>query len=182
MKMRFGVICIMAIRERDVRVSMSFLIGAAIAVLAPASIVQAATATTSFLVTATVLKFCTVVATPMAFGDYTSSTAALSTSTITVTCTNGTSYDIGLGAGAAAGATVTTRQMSGTIVTAARLNYFLYSDTSRTVNWGNTVGTDTVNLTAGALPTISTVYGRVPAGQFVAPDAYLDTIAVTVTY
>jgi len=158
----------------------------AIAVLAsffaPGSTVQAATATTSFLVTATVLKFCAVVATPMAFGDYTSSTDAIGTSTITVTCTNGTAYDIGLDAGGAAGATVTTRQMSGTTVTAARLNYFLYSDSSRTVNWGNTVGTDTVHLTAGATPIISTVYGRVPAGQFVAPDAYLDTINVTVTY
>ncbi|WP_342241435.1 Csu type fimbrial protein [Inquilinus sp. OTU3971] len=150
--------------------------------MAPASIVQAATATTSFAVTATVLKFCTVVATPMAFGNYTSSTVAETTSTITVTCTAGTGYDIGLDAGGAAGATVTTRQMSGTTVTTARLNYFLYSDSGRTVNWGNTVGTDTVNLTAGAVPIISTVYGRVPAGQFVAPDAYLDTINVTVTY
>ena len=164
------------------RIPVCFLIGATIAFLAPSSIVLAATATTSFLVTATVLKFCTVVATPMAFGNYTSSTVSETTSTITVTCTNGTTYDIGLGAGAAAGATVTTRQMSGTTVTTARLNYFLYSDTGRTVNWGNTVGTDTVSLTAGAVPIISTVYGRVPASQFVAPDAYLDTIAVTVTY
>jgi len=118
----------------------------------------------------------------MAFGNYTSSTVSETTSDITVTCTNGTPYDIGLSAGTAAGATVTTRQMSGTTVTAARLNYFLYSDSGRTVNWGDTVGTDTVHITAGATPIISTVYGRVPAGQFVAPDAYLDTIAVTVTY
>ncbi|OWJ67324.1 hypothetical protein BWR60_10040 [Inquilinus limosus] len=168
--------------EANVRISFGLLIGAAIAFQAPANIVQAATATTSFLVTATVLKFCTVVATPMAFGNYTSSTDAISTSTITVTCTNGTGYDIGLDAGGAAGATVTTRQMSGTTVTAARLNYFLYSDSSRTVNWGNTVGTDTVHLTAGVAPIVSTVYGRVPSGQFVSPDAYLDTINVTVTY
>jgi len=164
------------------RIPFCFLVGATIAVLAPSSVVLAATATTSFLVTATVLKFCTVVATPLAFGNYTSSADALSTSTITVTCTAGTGYNIGLNAGAAAGATVTTRQMSGTTVTAARLDYFLYSDSGRTTNWGNTVGTDTVSLTAGAVPIISTVYGRVPAGQFVAPDAYLDTIGVTVTY
>jgi spore coat protein U-like protein len=164
------------------RISVGLVIGAAVAFLAPVNIVQAATATTTFAVTATVLKFCTVVATPMAFGNYTSSTDAVSTSTITVTCTNGTPYDIGLNAGTASGATVTTRQMSGTTVTAARLNYFLYSDSARTVNWGNTVGTDTIHLTAGAAPIVSTVYGRVPAGQFVAPDAYLDTINVTVTY
>ena len=166
----------------DVRISFGLAVGAAIAFLAPVNIVQAATATTTFAVTATVLKFCTVVATPMVFGNYTSSTDAVSTSEITVTCTNGTPYDIGLDAGTAAGATVTTRQMSGTTVTAARLNYFLYSDTGRTVNWGNTVNTDTVHITAGATPIISTVFGRVPSGQFVAPDAYLDTIAVTVTY
>jgi spore coat protein U-like protein len=133
-------------------------------------------------VTATVLKFCTVVATPMVFGNYTSSTDALSTSTITVTCTAGTTYDIGLDAGGTSGATVTTRQMRGTVATTARLNYFLYSDTGRTVNWGNTIPTDTVHLTAGAVPTISTVYGRVPAGQFSAPDAYADIVNVTVTY
>jgi len=118
----------------------------------------------------------------MAFGNYTSSAVSETTSTITVTCTAGTGYDIGLDAGGAAGAGVTTRQMSGTTVTTARLNYFLFSDSGRTVNWGNAVGTDTVHLTAGAVPIISTVYGRVPAGQFVAPDAYLDTINVTVTY
>lgn len=167
--------------ETNVRISFGLLIGAAIAFLAPANIVQAQTATTSFQVTATVLKFCTVVATPLAFGNYTT-IEALGTSTITVTCTNGTGYDIALDAGGAAGATVTTRQMSGTTVTAARLNYFLYRDSGRTLNWGTTIGTDTVHLTAGIVPIISTVYGRIPAGQFVAPDAYLDTINVTVTY
>jgi spore coat protein U-like protein len=168
--------------ERGVRISFGLFIGAAIAFLAPANIAQAQTATTSFQVTATVLKFCTVVATPLAFGNYTSSTVSETTSTITVTCTNGTGYDIALDAGGAAGATVTTRQMSGTTVTAARLNYFLFRDNGRTLNWGTTIGTDTVHLTAGVVPIISTVFGRIPAGQFVAPDAYLDTINVTVTY
>lgn len=167
--------------ETNVRISFGLLLGAAIAFLAPVNIVQAQTATTSFQVTATVVKFCTVVATPLAFGNYTTA-ELLGTSAITVTCTNGTGYDIALDAGAAAGATVTTRQMSGTTVPTARLNYFLYRNSARDQNWGVTIGTDTVHLTAGITPIISTVYGRIPAGQFVAPDAYLDTINVTVTY
>ena len=164
------------------RVPFCFLIGVTIAFLAPSSIVMAATATTTMAVTATVLKFCTVVATPMVFGNYTSSTDAISTSTITVTCTSGTTYDIGLDAGGTSGATVTTREMRGTVATTARLNYFLYSDAARSVNWGNTVSTDTVHLTAGVVPTASTVFGRVPAGQFSTPDAYTDLVNVTVTY
>lgn len=164
------------------RILKGAMIAAAFVIWGQANIAQAATATTTMAVSATVLKFCTVVATPMAFGNYTSSTDAVTTATITVTCTSGTGYDIGLDAGGTSGATVTTRQMRGTVVTTARLNYFLYSDTGRTVNWGNTVGTDTVHLTAGVAPIISTVYGRVPAGQFSTPDAYTDLINVTVTY
>ena len=164
------------------RIPFCFLIGATVAFILPSSVVMAATATTTMAVTATVLKFCTVVATPMVFGNYTSSTDAISTSTITVTCTSGTTYDIGLDAGGTSGATVTTRQMRGTVATTARLNYSLYSDPARSVNWGNTISADTVHLTAGVVPTISTVYGKVLAGQFSTPDAYTDLVNVTVTY
>jgi spore coat protein U-like protein len=105
------------------------LLGTTMALLAPASSVLAATATTTMPVTATVLKFCTVVATPMAFGNYTGSEVN-STATITTTCTAGTSFDI-----------------------------------------------------AGAAPTASTVYGKIPATQAgVSPDAYSDLINVTITY
>ena len=55
--------------------------------------VEAATATTTFQVTAT----CLISATNLAFGAYTG-TQTDATSTVTVTCTNTTPYNIGLNA------------------------------------------------------------------------------------
>ncbi|MBD3828781.1 MAG: spore coat U domain-containing protein [Stenotrophomonas sp.] len=140
---------------------------------------QAATATTTFQVTATVLATCQVSATPLAFGNYAGSQTD-ATSTISVTCTNGTAYNVGLDAGTADGATVTTRKMTGP--GGALLGYALYSDSARITNWGNTVGTDTVTGTGTGLAQTLTVYGRIPAGSMPTPGAYADTITVTVTY
>lgn len=144
---------------------------------------QAATTTTTFQVTATVNSACTVSATDLAFGVYDPSAADNDkTSTVTTTCTLATPYDIGLNAGIAAGATVTTRKMKHATLTDL-INYSLFSDASRTVNWGNTVSTDTVHV-ASALgtPEVHTVYGRIPTGQYVTAGSYADTITVTVTY
>lgn len=144
--------------------------------------VQAATKTTTFQVTATVTESCTVTATDLAFGNYDPSAADNEqTSTITVTCTKGSDYDIGLNKGIS-GADVTTRQMIDTVSTDL-LNYSLFSDASRTVNWGDTVSTDTVHVgTATGAAEAHTVYGRIPAGQYVTAGSYSDTITVTVTY
>jgi len=139
--------------------------------------VFAATATTTFAVTATVQATCTVSASVMAFGTYTT-VVSNSTSTVTVTCTNSTPYTVGLDAGLATGATVTTRQMKNG---AALLNYALFTDSGHVTNWGNTTGSwvaGTGNGNAQAL----TVYGQVAASQFVTPGAYTDTITATVTY
>jgi spore coat protein U-like protein len=139
----------------------------------------AATVTTTFGVTATVQATCLVSATPLAFGTYTGAVAN-STSAVSVTCTNTTPYNLGLSAGLATGATVTTRQMTGPA--SAVLGYSLFSDAARTVNWGQTVGTDTVTGTGNGSAQAITVYGQATAGQFVAPGAYTDTITATVTY
>lgn len=142
---------------------------------------QAATSTTTFAVSATVLSTCLVVATPLAFGNYdpTSETALDATNTVIVTCTYGTAYNVGLNAGAGIGATVALRKMT---YGANLLNYTLYQNSGRTTVWGNTVGTDTVSATAGLPPTTHTVYGRVPIGQSAPIGLYADTINVTVTY
>jgi len=139
----------------------------------------AATATTTFAVTATVQATCSVTATGMAFGTY-STTVATSTSTVSVTCTNGTTYNLGLNAGSATGATVTTRQMTGPA--SALLNYGLYQDSAHSKNWGQTIGTDTETGTGNGSAQALTVYGQVPAGQYVSPGSYSDTITATVTY
>jgi spore coat protein U-like protein len=140
---------------------------------------DAATTTTTFGVTATVQATCLVSATPLAFGTYTGAVAT-STSAVSVTCTNTTPYNVGLSAGLATGATVTTRQMTGPA--SALLGYALFSDSARTVNWGQTIGTDTVTGTGNGGAQAITVYGQATAGQFVAPGSYTDTITATVTY
>lgn len=140
---------------------------------------QAATATTTFQVTANVTATCQIAATNLAFGSY-AGVQTDATSTITVTCTNTTPYNVGLDAGTSTGATVTTRAMTGP--GGATLGYALYSDGARTVNWGNTVGTDTVAGTGTGSAQTLTVYGRIPAGSLPAPGAYTDTITATVTY
>lgn len=161
----------------------NLLIGVGILIaLAPKPIVapvEAATATTTFQVTATVNATCLISATNLAFGAYAGTQTDVN-STVTVTCTNTTPYAVGLNAGTFAAATVTTRRMSGT--DANGLAYSLFQDAARTVNWGNTVGTDTVAGTGNGSAQALTVYGRVPAGQFVAPGAYADTITATVTF
>jgi spore coat protein U-like protein len=145
----------------------------------PLAQAYAATTTTTFTVTATVAAGCTVSATNLAFGTY-SETQIDATSTITTNCSNGSPYNIGLNPGTATGATVTTRKMTGPA--SALLNYSLFSDSGRTTNWGNTVGTDTVPSTGTGAAQNFTVFGRLPGSQFVAIGAYTDTITVTVTF
>jgi spore coat protein U-like protein len=139
----------------------------------------AATATTTFNVTATVVATCLVAATPLAFGNYTG-VVDPAASTVTVTCTNTTPYNVGLSVGLATGATVTTRSMTGPA--SALLGYGLFTNAGHTTNWGFTIGTDTVAGTGNGLAQPISVFGQIPASEFVAPGAYADTITATVTY
>lgn len=156
-----------------------------ITILAAASLMgatasaPAATAIGSMAVSATVLASCIVAATPMAFGNY-SSTQLDSTASVVVTCSNGTSYNVGLDAGTGTGASVSTRKMTGT--SGASLNYALYKDASRSTVWGTTVGTDTLAGTGTGLAQTLNVYGRISASQYPGAGAYADTVVVTVTY
>jgi spore coat protein U-like protein len=146
--------------------------------LIPTAVI-AATATTTFSVTATVQATCLISANPLAFGTYTG-VLINATTTLQVTCTNTTPYNVGLNAGTATGATVTTRKMTGPA--SATLNYALFQDSSRTINWGQTVGTDTVTGTGNGSAQTLTVYGQLSANQYPAPGSYSDTITATVTY
>lgn len=141
-----------------------------------------ATSTTStFQPQITIQATCTIVsASSLNFGSQGVLAANVDqTSTLQVQCTNTTAYNIGFDAGTATGATVTSRQMSNAGATVA---YALYSDTGRTTNWGNTIGTDTVSATGNGAAQSYTVYGRVPLQTTPAPATYTDTITVTVTY
>ena len=155
----------------------------AAAILAGTSVHAAigATQTTTFQVTATVQTACLInSATDLNFGAYVRKSVLDGTSNISVTCTNTTPYDVGLNAGTSTGATVTTRKMTGP--GSDHLAYALYSDAARTVNWGNTIGTDTVHAVGNGAVQTATVYGQIPSGQHPTPGAYADTITVTLTF
>jgi spore coat protein U-like protein len=137
----------------------------------------ATTASTTFQVTANVVATCSVSATGMGFGTY-AGAVINSTSTVTVTCTNTTPYNVGLDAGLSGG-TVTTRKMKGTGTNV--LSYSLFSDTGRTINWGNTTGSWVGGTGSGNAQSL-TVYGQLPANQYLAIDNYADTITATVNY
>lgn len=137
------------------------------------------TITASFLVTAVVQPACTISATNLAFGTY-AGVQKDAQSQISLTCTNFAAWSLGLNAGTFAGATVTTRKMTGP--SGASMSYSLYRDSTRTLNWGNTVGTDTLAGTGtGSLQAVP-VYGRIPASQTLPGGNYQDTIIATVTF
>ena len=141
----------------------------------------AATSTSTMTVQMTITATCTVnSASTLNFGTQgILATNVDQTSTIQVTCTNTTPYNIGLDAGTGSGATVAARKMTSGANT---VNYTLYSNSTRTTLWGNTVGTDTVAATGNGAAQSYTVYGRVPPQAAPAPGTYTDTITVTVTY
>ncbi len=147
--------------------------------LAAAPMVRAATTTTTFNVTATVLNSCSVTATDLAFGTYdpASVTDKQGASTITVTCTLGTAYDLGLNNGTNASGS-TRRMASGS----SRLNYQVYKDAGATQVLGavaNALGVTGVGTGVG-VPTL--IYGVIPKAQNVNAGAYSDVITVSVDY
>jgi len=159
---------------------------AALAVVTAASAaspVAAATVTTNLGVKIVIQASCTVSA-PAAGLDF--GTAGVLTANIdqsanlTVQCTNTLPYRILLGAGAGTGATVTTRNMTGTA--GAIVNYALYRDSTRALNWGETIGTDAFTGTGNGAAQSIPVYGRVPAQTTPAAGTYTDTVLVTVDY
>ncbi len=151
--------------------------------------VGAATATTTFTVSATVLKACTVAATNLTFPNYTpGGGAVVSTSAVAVKCTVGTPFTVALDKGSTTGSTIAQRAMGLTATGAGTLQYNLFtSNTYATIlgdgTGGSTAPTGTGTGLANALTT--TVYGQLPdnaTNQAVTPGAYADTITVTVTY
>lgn len=157
-------------------------VSCAVAVLGAPAAAIAATATTTFQVTATVLSVCTVAATNLAFGNYdaSSGTPNDATSTVTTTCSNTTNYTVALNAGTGSGATVATRKMTNGANT---LDYTMYTTSGRTTVWGDgTLSTATQSGTGNGSGQALTVYGRISTGQYVTAGNYSDTVTATVTY
>jgi spore coat protein U domain-containing protein, fimbrial subunit CupE1/2/3/6 len=157
---------------------------AALVTLPLSSTAKALTSTTTFPVTATIVKNCSIAAAALAFGNYdpvvVNAAAPLNaTSTVTVACTKGVSATVSLDAGLNAGKVAgVTRAMS--IAGPSYLGYEIYSDSGRTIVWSTT---NTVAYTAASkAPFAITDYGQIPAGQDQPTGGYTDTITATITF
>jgi spore coat protein U-like protein len=135
--------------------------------------------TTAIHVSATVAATCSITGANLSFGTY-KQVQLDATTTLTATCTSTTPFNIGLNQGVGTGATVTLRKMAGP--SSQLLNYRMFQDSARTINWGNTVGTDTVASTGTGSAQTITVYGRIPASQNDGPGTYQDTVTATLTF
>jgi len=130
---------------------------------------------------------CGVTTTPVRFTNYDvfSPSPANSTGTINVSCNNPASKPIPVTIAISSGAagSFNPRQMKAA-AGAERLNYYLFTDPSRTVIWGDgTGGTSIVtNLVTKQATWIATVFGTVPPRQNLSAGSYSDTLTVTVLW
>lgn len=152
---------------------------AAVSLSLASSLAVAASATASFNVTATVSTSCSVSAADLAFGSYDASSASdtVATSTISVTCSLLTPYSISLNNGSYASGS-TRRLGSG----ASRLTYEIYRDVGMSGVFGTVAGLLGVSGIGTGFAVPTTIYGRIPKNQAVAPGSYSDQITVTVDY
>jgi spore coat protein U-like protein len=140
----------------------------------------AVTATANLGVSAEIVATCTISTTPVAFSNYTGVQVTSTVGGVSATCTNTTPYSIGLGTGTGTSATVTSRAMTGP--GSAQLHYGLYTENTYTANWNDIGGTGIPGATGNGSAQSLTVYGNIPAGQYLAPGSYADTVIATVSY
>jgi len=159
---------------------------AAAAVLVGSNGAHAVTATTTFQVSATVLKTCAVNAAALAFGNYTPGGGAVAgQTTVNVNCTKTTAFTVALDKGTTAGGAIAQRLMASGGNT---LQYNLYTTNTYTTIFGDgTAGSVTEAGTGNGVNVANalTVFGQLPdnaTNQAAIPGAYTDTITVTVTY
>jgi spore coat protein U-like protein len=151
------------------------LLAATAALVVAAAPARATTTTANVNVTATVNASCTMTNATVAFGIY-NPTAAVATDalgTLSVTCTKGTTGTITLAG------TAGSRAM---LLGANTLSYELYTDATRTTPWAGATTTVSVAAGTGSGAQAITVYGRIPASQFVAPGSYADTVVATLNF
>lgn len=135
---------------------------------------------------------CTISATGPIFGIYNplSATPTYANGQVQASCTllSGGSTTVNLVSSYSTGksASYALRSM---VSGANKLNYNLYFDAAYTqIRGDGTGGSQTGGASLALTPgnptqtTTSTIYGRIPASQDVAPGAYADTIIVTITY
>ena len=122
---------------------------------------------------------CSISASSIIFGVYDAATNSNSVGTVTVNCSDGVIYDIRLNAGTAMGAIVTRRNMTGK--SSDLLGYRLFSDASRTINWGDNSGTGEVTGTGTHIDQRFNIFAQIPRDQHVAPGSFNDKIIATLS-
>ena len=151
--------------------------------LALAGTAQAATKTTTFTVSATVVENCVISAADMNLGNFFGDNDLNATSDITVRCTNGTDFTVNLSPGSSG------NPLSRTLKNGAQsLVYNLYTDDARSKVWGDGLG-GTFNdggLGGGmAVVRTLTVRGQLLASANTGPvdvGLYTDSIIATINY
>jgi len=133
----------------------------------------------SFSASAQVAANCVISASDLNFGVVTDLSRDLDAQTaISVACSAGLVHSIGLDGGRMGAADPTQRQMTGG---GSAMRYGLYHDAGRSRPWGASAQNSQAGVGTGAAQTIP-VYGRIPAGQKLAPGTYADVVVVTVSY
>lgn len=141
----------------------------------------AGTATTTVAVSATVSNSCTITAAALSFGAYTGALLTGS-STFSPNCTTGAAWtvdaDKGLNQTGASGS-YQRRLVNGT----AFLNYSLFTDSARTINFGTTTTSgQTIAGTGTGAAQSTTFYAQIPAQTGTLSGTYNDTVTLTVTF
>ena len=128
---------------------------------------------------------CSASTSGVSFGTYNPALPTDTSGTVLLTCTGLSLFgDAIVSANAGASGNATQRTMTqGTSL----LNYNLYTDSSRTIIFGDgTGGTSTITVSLALLAISGSqsipVYARAQANQWVKTGAYSDSIVVTVTY
>jgi spore coat protein U-like protein len=133
----------------------------------------AATDTDTLTVTANVISSAQITGVGnIDFGDYDPSDATPldADGSVSVRATVGLNYQIYISAD---------RSMTGGSDT---LNYELYSDAGRTTVWGSELAGAEDYTSTGNTEVTYSIYGRVPALQDVGPNAYSDTVQITLNW
>lgn len=157
-----------------------FLLFAAVAALAvQAAEARAATTTGSLSVRVVVQPSCTVTGGTLDFGTYTSGQATDLQATAQIGYTNCSAASLRFDLSGGANGTTTARRASNG--EGVFLNYALFRDTARTLNFADGTSGLTVTPATGGTGNI-TVHGRVPKSQTVAAGTYTDIVTITLNF
>jgi spore coat protein U-like protein len=141
------------------------------------------TATAGMLVGIEIVTACTVSVADLNFGAYASNstTAVQGQTNIELRCGAGATAELFLDEGTGPGGSTSRRRLdqdSGK----GTLDYGLFQDAGRTIEWGDRSGRDTLEVqTTGTQQSIP-IYGQIPAGQRAVEGTYSDTITLRVVY